>query len=478
MSSTLLAVKFFVPTPRPALTERPHLLERFSAGLVCPLTLISAPAGFGKSTLLSARLVQHSASGKLAAQMDVFCWLSLDAADNHPARFWTYFVAALQTGVTKWQAERRADPHLNLDDLREYLQSDPPPSIPTVLDELINAISGSPERILLVLDDYHVIQTPEIHEQMTYLLDHQPPNLHLVVSTRADPPLPITRLRARGQLNEFRAADLRFTLSETEEFFKSLAGIAMVGEELSAVQSSTEGWIAGLQMAALALQAVMNEDPDGEAAVLNTKAQQEKIKAFVSSFSGKHLYILDYLTDEVFNRQTTEIQAFLLKTSILERMSAGLCAAVLRDEALLWHEVDDGRDRPAVESQDHTKVVAILDHLEKYNLFLIRLDDERQWFRYHHLFADLLRARLEQNWPGLAPELHQNASHWYAQNGFVDDAIQHALAARDWAWAAQLMEMNVTTYLELGQLVTVLKVDRLAPQRRSAEPPGVVRAGG
>ena len=444
MPPTLLAVKFYIPKPRPALTERPHLLDRFKIGLARPFTLISAPAGFGKSTLLSAWLAQQAAGADPAAPPNVTCWLSLDSADNHVTRFWTYLVAAIQTGFEKQQMERGDIPDLWLDDLLETLQSEPPPSIPTVLDELINAISASAERFLLVLDDYHVIQTPEIHEQMTYLLDHQPPNLHLVIATRVDPPLPITRLRGRGQLCEFRVADLRFTIPETADFLKKITGLAIVGEDIAAIQTSTEGWIAGLQMAALALQAVMTEDAVRDVASLHAETQQGKIKEFVGSFSGKNLYILDYLTDEVFNHQPAEVQAFLLKTSILERMSVGLCEAVLYSGA-------------ASEDAAPGKVKAILDYLEKSNLFLIRLDNERQWFRYHHLFADLLRARLDQTMPTILSDLHRNASHWYEQNGFVDDAIQHALAARDWEWAARLMEMHVTIYLERGQLATVLK---------------------
>ncbi len=444
MPSPLLAVKFFIPKPRPALTERPQLLDRFMNGLARPLTLISAPAGFGKSTILSAWLDKQAVGANLVAPTNINCWLSLDSADNHIARFWTYLIAAIQTGFKKWQKEKGGTPNLRLDHLLEDLQSEPPPPIPTVLDEWINAISACSEQFLLVLDDYQVIQTPEIHEQMTYLLDHQPPNLRLVISTRVDPALPITRLRARGQLSEFRVADLRFTVSETADFFKTNTGVAMAGEELSAIQASTEGWVAGLQMAALALQAVMTENSARDAAPLYAEVQQGKIKEFVGSFSGKNLYILDYLTDEVFNHQPAEVQTFLLKTSILERMSADLCEAVLGAGA-------------AADGAAPAKAKAILDYLEKSNLFLIRLDNERHWFRYHHLFADLLRARLEQTLPAMLPELHQNASHWYQQNGLVEDAIQHALAAKDWEWAARLMEMHVTAYLEQGQLATVLK---------------------
>jgi LuxR family transcriptional regulator, maltose regulon positive regulatory protein len=372
--------------------------------------------------------------------------------------------AAILTGLSNQREESSSALKASLNHLLDYLQSDPPPSIPTVLDELINTVTASAERVLLVLDDYHLIQTPEIHEQMTYLLEHQPPNLHLVIATRADPPLPITRLRARGQLSEFRAADLRFTAAETEAFFRTMTGVAMTGEDLSAVQTSTEGWIAGLQMAALALQAVMSEDAAGSRRVQGES--QGKIKAFVDSFSGKHLYILDYLTDEVFNRQPEEIQTFLLKTSILERLSAGLCAAVLRND----NEAENEREDPAVQNQGLAKAKATLDYLEQSNLFLVRLDPERRWFRYHHLFADLLLARLEQTLPAVIPDLHRKASRWYAENGFVDDAIQHALKAEDWAWAAQLMEMHVTTYLELGQLNLILKWIDSLPTRAARRP--------
>ncbi len=452
LSPTLLNVKIYIPKPKPDLTERKNLLDRFTNGLSRPVTLISAPAGFGKSTLLSAWLNQQTLSGDPKAQKEVFCWLTLDSADNQGSRFWTYFVAAIQRGIRNRQLDLGDSSALNLNQLLENLQSDPPPSIPTVLDELINAISASREQVLLILDDYYLIQESEIHEQMTYLLEHQPPNLHLVISTRADPPLPITRLRARGLLNEFRVADLRFNSNEIEEFFKTMTGLAMAGEEINAIQTSTEGWIAGLQMAALALQAVITEDSE-----IDEQVKESKIKDFVFSFSGKHLYILDYLTDEVFNHQSVEVQTFLLKTSILERMSIGLC------EAILHNGKESNANIQTTEGEKNTNVKSILDYLEKSNLFLVRLDYERQWFRYHHLFMDLLRVRLDQTWPEIIPDLYRKASHWYDQNGYVDDAIQYAMSAKDWEWAAALMETHVTEYLELGQLAIVLKWIELLP---------------
>jgi LuxR family transcriptional regulator, maltose regulon positive regulatory protein len=451
MTHNLLAVKFFVPKPRPGLIERPRLLDRFSAGLAGPLTLISAPAGFGKSTLLSAWLAQHSGEGEPAASAAVVCWLSLDAGDNTPSRFWTYLIAAIQAGVKKQPVNSGAALHQSLVLLLEFLQSDPPPAITAVLDELINAISEFPERILLIFDDYHLIQTPEIHEQMTYLLEHQPPGLHLVVSTRADPPFPITRLRARGQLSEFRAADLRFTASETEEFFKNLTGLVMPDEDITALQASTEGWAAGLQMAGLAFQALLAEDTASEA-----QAQHSRMREFIGTFSGKNLYILDYLTDEVFNRQPEAVQTFLLKTSILKEMNASLCEVVLQTEA------ENNEGNPPGDHEFPSQAKTILDYLDRSNLFIIRLDHERQWFRYHHLFADLLRARLEERWPASIAGLHRKASQWYAQNGSIDEAVQHALAAEDWGLAAMLMETHCRVYLERGQLATILRwIDRL-----------------
>lgn len=442
----MLAVKFYIPKPRQSLTDRPELLDRLTIGAERCVTLLSAPAGFGKSTLLSTWIEGQTRGSVTQAKADIFCWLSLDPLDNQAARFWSYFVAAIQSGLHKRPLERVAITGLQLDPLLEALQSASPPSIPALLDELINTISESPTRVLLVLDDYHVIQASDIHEQIAYLLDHQPPNLHLVISTRADPPLPIARLRARGQLSEFRVADLRFSVSEAGSFFKNATDFALAGEEITAIQTSTEGWIAGLQMAALALQALLNQ-----ASALTDKAKQDKIKELVFSFSGKHLYVLDYLTDEVFNHQSEAVKTFLLKTSILERMSAGLCAAVLRDEA------ENQDTSPGGECAALTDTKAILDYLEKSNLFLVGLDQERHWFRYHHLFADLLRARLGQTWPALLPELHRKASHWYEHNDLAEEAIAHALAATDWDGAARLMEIYVSAYLERGLLAVVLR---------------------
>jgi LuxR family maltose regulon positive regulatory protein len=429
----LINVKFFVPKPRSILTERTQLLTRFDSGLEKGLTLISAPAGFGKSTLLSMWIAGRTASGVLA-------WLSVDGSDNHPARFWTYILAAIRTGLGSSALQNFVELEEALEHLLELSQSDPPPSVPTLLDELINAISSYGGTILLVLDDYHAINQMLIHEQMTYLLDHQPPNLRLVIATRADPALPIARLRAKGQLSEFRAADLHFTQLETAKFFQTTLGVELRTEDIEAILESTEGWIAGLQMAALALQTQVSN-------VYDKNTIQEKAHQFIQSFSGKNIYVMDYLADEVFNGQPESIQTFLLKTSVLQRFCCELC------DDLLSSDEGDGYSSETV-----------LAHLEKTNLFLIPLDQERQWFRYHHLFADILRVRLNQAWPNLKYGLHQRASKWYARNGFVEDAIQHAIAAKDWEQAASLIEREIQTFLERGQLSKVLEWMNLLPK--------------
>jgi LuxR family maltose regulon positive regulatory protein len=464
------------------LTQRAPLLNRFTVGLARPLTLVSAPAGFGKSTLLSAWIDEwmkaetgqknRGESGTsfhppaFTLHPSRISWLSLEPADNQAARFWTYVVAAIQAGLQNRRADSASPgvspPSLSLNHLLDFLQTDPPPAIQPVLDELINTITGQAGSFLLVLDDYHEIQTPQIHEQMTYLLDHQPPNLHLVISTRADPPLPISRLRARGQLSEFRAADLRFTPAEAADYLKATIGLEFPWEDVAAIQASTEGWIAGLQMAALALQAQFSGPG-------STQQAQEQAHRFIRSFSGKHTYILDYLADEVFNHQPEPVQAFLLKTSVLDRFCRELCDYILGAPG---KETGSpvGERRPGFVSPAGLGPSAeILSTLEKKNLFLIPLDAERQWFRYHHLFADLLRVRLNQAGPKLKFELFKHASAWYAQNGSMEEAIQYAVMAQDWERAAELMEREIQAFLERGQLSRVMDWVALLPVEVSAQ---------
>ena len=412
MTTPLLTTKLYIPPVRPdpstglrtRLVSRPRLVERLNAGLHRKLTLISAPAGFGKTTLLS-----EWASGWSVA------WLSLDEGDNDPVRFWAYFVSALQT-VHECVGEAAL----------ATLQSPQPPPIEAILTALINEIAAVPDPLALVLDDYHLITAQPIHEALTFLLDHLPPQVHLAIATRADPPLPLARLRARGQLTELRATDLRFTPTEAAAFLNGVMGLGLSVDDIAALDARTEGWIAGLQMAALSMRG------------------RKDVTGFIEAFSGSHRFVLDYLVEEVLDRQSSDTQNFLLKTSILERMTAPLCDAVT------------GRD----DSQP------ILAQLEQANLFLIPLDDERRWYRYHHLFADLLRSRLEQTPPsvppsggderGGVPALHCRASEWYEQNGLTIEAVSHALAAGDIDRVARLVEGNALAMMDHGELSTLV----------------------
>jgi len=380
MSTPILATKLYVPPPRPSAVPRPRLVERLDEGLRCKLTLISAPAGFGKTTLLS---------GWVAGLPRAVAWLSLDEGDNDPSRFLAYLVAALQTIAA---------------DIGEgvlgALRSPQPPPTETVLTALLNEITNLEDDLVLVLDDYHVIDDRAVDDALAFLLEHLPPRMHLVIATREDPPLPLARLRARGQLSEVRAADLRFTLDEAAEFLEGAMSIDLSAGDVAALESRTEGWIAGLQLAALSMRG--REDASG----------------FVSAFAGVNRYILDYLVDEVLQRQPERIRSFLLQTSILDRLSGPLCDAVTEQE-------DGG---------------GMLEGLERGNFFVVPLDDKRRWYRYHHLFADVLYAHLMAEQPDLAPTLHRRASEWYEHNGSAADAIRHALAAEDFERAADLIE--------------------------------------
>ncbi len=382
MPAPILATKLYFPSPRPNLVLRPRLIERLNEGLSSgrKLTLISAPAGFGKTTLVSEWLAH---SKKPVA------WLSLDEGDNAPTRFLTYLVAALQMIAPNIGAGALA-----------VLQSSQPPSIESNLTTLLNEITSIPDNFLLVLDDYHVVDSKAVDQALTFLVDHQPARMHLVITTREDPSIPLARLRVRGQLTEVRAADLRFTPSEAAEFLNRVMGLKLSEEDISALEARTEGWIAGLQMAALSMQGL----PDAA--------------NFIQSFTGSHRFVLDYLLEEVLHRQPAEVQTFLLRTSILDRMCGPLCDAVLGSPAAFGD--------------------ATLQSLERANLFIVPLDNERRWYRYHHLFADLLKQRLGT--PTDLPELHLRASQWYEQNGLYLDAFHHAAAANDFDRAERLME--------------------------------------
>ena len=393
----LLETKLHVPRRRRGLVERPRLIERLNHGTESALTLVSAPAGFGKTTLLTEWLATVTARGHTVA------WLSLDQRDNDPALFWSYLVVAVKTA-----ADGVGEAAFSL------LQS-PQPSIEAVLGTLLNDLSAISNDVVLVLDDYHLIDASDIHLGTAFLLEHLPPQVHLVITGRADPALPLARLRARGELVEIRAADLRFTPDEAAVYLNGVMGLSLTPQDVATLEGRTEGWIAALQLAALSMQG------------------REDIAGFIAGFAGDDRYIVDFLAEEVLQRQPDQVRSFLLQTSILSRFSGPLCDAVTGQ--------DGGQ--------------AMLEALDRGNLFLVPLDDRRRWYRYHHLFADVLRARLLDEQPDLVPELHRRASHWYGQHGEPSEAIGHAMAGQDFERAADLVELAVPVTQRHRQEVTL-----------------------
>jgi LuxR family transcriptional regulator, maltose regulon positive regulatory protein len=389
----LVATKFHVP--RAGFVPRPRLVARLAQGMDRGLTVVCTPAGFGKTTLLGdwARRSRRPAA-----------WLSLDAGDNDPARFWRYVAAALD----------RARPG-TCAPLAALLRGPQQPPLEAVVTSLINELMAGEREVALLLDDYHLIEAPAVHDSVTFLLERLPPGLRLVLASRADPPLPLARLRARGQLAELRAADLRFTLEETAAFLREATGLDLPALLVGTLQDLTEGWAAGVQLAALSLQG--HSDPAG----------------FVATFAGSNRYVLDYLTEEVLARQPEEVVCFLMETSVLDRLCGPLCDAVT------------GR----------TGGQARLEALERANLFMVPLDDERRWWRYHHLFAGLLRARLAHEQPERVPELHRRAAAWHEEHGSADEAVRHALGAGEPDWAARLVERHVEGLLQRSEGATV-----------------------
>ncbi|MCP4543341.1 MAG: AAA family ATPase [Chloroflexi bacterium] len=416
MSSSLLKTKLYIPPVRPELVSRPRLVERLNAGLGRKLTLVSAPAGFGKTTLLS-EWVTHAE--RLEPHVR-FTWFSLDKGDNDPIRFWLYFIGALQA-----VEESIGESALSL------LQSPSPAPTEAVLTALINDITALSHPLVLILDDYHLIHSPPIHQHLTFLLEHQPPQMHVAVATREDPPLSLSRLRARGHMVEIRQDDLRFTEQEATDFLWRVTQRELSSTDINALRQRTEGWIAGLQLTALSLRG------------------HDDVHQFVESFAGSHRYILDYLMEEVFQQQPADVQDFLLKTSILDRFTASLCDAVC----------SVGTDGAWRDDSHH-----LLLALEQTNLFIIPLDESRQWYRYHHLFADLLRQQLRAaGTQNLVPLLHNRASRWYEAEGFRADAIQHALVGSDWERAASLLNDVGEAMLKRGEVVTLLGWFRTLP---------------
>jgi LuxR family transcriptional regulator, maltose regulon positive regulatory protein len=388
MPAPILATKLYIPPPRPSLVPRPRLVKRLNECLEtgCRLTLISAPAGFGKTTLVSEWIA--------GCGMPV-AWLSLDEGDSDPVRFISYLIAALQTiraGIG--------------DGLLAVLQSPQPPQTEAILTTLLNEVSGIPTQFILILDDYHLTDSQPVDHALAFLVEHQPPGMHLVIATREDPHLSLARLRARSQLTELRIADLRFSSAEAAVFLNQVMGLNLSAEDIAALETRTEGWIAGLQLAAISMRG------------------HKDAASFINSFTGSHHFVLDYLIEEVLQRQSERIQTFLLRTSILDRMCGPLCEAVLR--------------APAGSGQE------TLEALERANLFIVPLDNERHWYRYHHLFAELLRQRLHQSVSsgyeeGDVAEYHIRASVWYEDNGLEIEAFRHAAAANDIERAERLI---------------------------------------
>ena len=403
MSGDLLQTKLYAPRLRPALVPRPRLIERLNQGLVGKLTLISAPAGFGKTTLVSSWIAALQTAGAAPGPTQI-AWLSLDENDSAPARFLSYVIAALQ----------RVDPHIGASAL-PLLQASPLP-IPTVLTALLNDIAMRPDPLLLVLDDYHMVDAHPVDEALAFLLDYLPPQLHLVITTREDPNLPLARLRVRGLLTELRAADLRFTVAETAAFLQNVMGLDLTEAQIAALEARTEGWIAGLQMAALSMRG------------------QDDVSGFIQSFTGSHRFVLDYLLEEVLHRQPAPVQEFLLQTAVLNQLTGPLCDS-LTGKA-------NGQE--------------ILEALDRANLFLVPLDNERRWYRYHHLFAELLRQRHQQSAAERAVNaLHIRAGEWYEANGLELEAFYHATAANDVARALRLIEGDGLPLYFRGEAIPV-----------------------
>jgi LuxR family transcriptional regulator, maltose regulon positive regulatory protein len=395
MSMPLLRTKLYAPQPHTDLVRRPRLMEKLNGDSALRLTLISAPAGFGKTTLVSEWMAQ--------TQQDAG-WLALDEDDNDIVRFLTYVVTALCGTPEQGAGES----------VLALLQAPQMAPLRSILGILAQELSARSVRRMLVLDDYHVISSGTVHEAVAFLLEHVP-EVRWTIITRSDPPLPLARLRARRQLLEVRAADLRFTLQETREFLGSVMHLALSTDSIQELDRRTEGWVTGLHLAGLALQGSSDQ------------------AAFVHEFSGSHRYIVDYLVDEVLNRLPQNLQAFLLQTSILERFCADLCAAVVGEEDGGTAQAPDASTASAQE---------LLEVIENANLFLIALDDVRCWYRYHHLFGDLLRQRLHRQHRWDAALLQQRAANWFARQGLVEEAVRYAVAAKDFAYAADLLEQH------------------------------------
>lgn len=411
MEPPLLSAKLFIPRPRPGLVPRPRLIDRMRAALGSDIVLVSAPAGYGKTTFVleSIRELEKPAG-----------WVSLDSGDNIPTSFLSYFIRALQNVIPG-----ACQPIL------AAMQSSQPPPTEWLLTGIINSVSEFKDDFVIVLDDYHTIESAVIHEALSFLVEHLPTQIRLVVAGRIDPPLPLARWRLKGKLAEIRAADLSFTPEEATALIQRTTGIDLSAPDLAALERRTEGWVAGLKMAALSLQ------------------NKKDVSGYIRSFSGSNRYIMDYLAEEVLNQQPSNIRQFLLETSILDRLCASLCIAVT-----------DRKD-----SQD------ILDQMERANLFISTLDDKRSWYRYHQLFATILRNQLVKSSPERMNLLHHRASVWYEQNGLTEDAVEHALLGNNAARAADLLEIIAPSIIGQGQALRLLGYRTRVPQSLIASHP-------
>ncbi len=455
----LLATKLYRPRPRGARVARARLIARLDRGLAGALTLIAAPAGFGKTSLLAEWLaspnfesrvlsansatMRQTQDSKLKIQDYHAAWLALDVGDNDPSTFTRYLVAALRTvAPAPLGAAALA--------LLEAREAAPPATLlATIANDLAALAQGSRARYVLALDDYHMITAPTIHAGLAWLLEHLPPNLHLVIASREDPPLPLARLRAYGQLSELRAADLRFTTAEAGALLRDVMGLPISAAEADALEQRTEGWAAGLQLAALAL---------------HDRASGGDRAAFIAEFTGSNRFVVDYLAGEVLDRLPPHLREFVLRTALLDQLCAELCDAIL----------DEGRGTKSESSSSFTLRPSslVLDELERANLFLVPLDDQRRWYRYHQLFADVLRAQLAHTHaPELVAELHRRASAWLAEHGRADAAIEHALAAGDYIRAAELVEAAAEDLALAGRQVTAAGwLARLPAELRNQRP--------
>ena len=443
----VLATKLYLPTARPDAVRRPRLTRRLTEGLRRPFTLVSAPAGFGKTTLLSDYSTTPDAAGpKQVTKTHPIAWLSLDRGDNDPGRFWGYFLAALRTipslaAALPDELDAGAPSELLLAPLINGLEAEALSA--TGMDTTVPPAARTAS-VILALDDYHVIETPAIHAAVSYLVEHLPAGLRLVILTRSDPPWPLARLRANGLMSELRADDLRFSLGEAAEFLTRAMGLDLTAADIAALEERTEGWIAALQMAAISLEG--HPDPH----------------RFIAAFSGENRYIADYLAEEVIAAQPDPLRRFLLQSSILDQLSAPLC------DAVTGGGTGSGGDSTA--GAGHTDSRALLEQAERRGLFLIPLDGERHWFRFHHLFRDLLRTRLSQTQPDLILTLHIRASAWLAVNGFTLEAAGHSVAARDFERAAELVEKHAGNWWALAHSMFLDLIMKLPPEVTGRRP--------